>query len=42
MVKLQLSEQEIVDINEALDDHIKGKVKLKKPSGKAPNHIAFI
>ncbi len=29
-------------VNEALDDHIKGKTKLKRPSGKEPNHIAFI
>ena len=28
--------------NEALDDHLKGKVKLKKPKGKTPNHINFI
>ena len=28
--------------NEAFDDHLKGKVKLKRPKGKTPNHINFI
>ena len=29
-------------VNEALDDHLKGKAKLKRPKGKEPNHINFI
>ena len=29
-------------VNEVLDDHVKGKVKLEKPSGKEPDHISFI
>jgi MoaA/NifB/PqqE/SkfB family radical SAM enzyme len=29
-------------VNETLDDHVKGKAKLKRPSGKEPNHISFI
>jgi len=29
-------------VNEKLDNHLKGKVKLKKPTGKEPNHINFI
>jgi len=29
-------------VNEVLDDYNKGKIKLEKPQGKVPNHIAFI
>ena len=29
-------------VNETLDNHVKGNVKLKRPSGKAPNHISFV
>ena len=29
-------------VNETLDNYVKGKIKLKRPSGKVPKHIAFI
>ena len=29
-------------VNEALDDHVKGKRVIKKPTGNKPGHLSFI
>ena len=29
-------------VNEALDNHVKGKIKLKRPSDTPPQHLKFI